>query len=149
MIKDFHNLVGTFNSSFSIFAFNVEEEKGLIITKPETKFINCGNRYEWRMIPFGQWLCLVHMSDNNINVWMLMVTTCDDNIQQWEWKGSYSEKYIKNHKFAFGDGIPNEKVVFLETLYRELWLDLEEPVLRENYMYALTSNFKMYMDENF
>ncbi|PKU86088.1 hypothetical protein MA16_Dca001919 [Dendrobium catenatum] len=120
-IKDLHNPVGTFNSSFSIFAFNVEEEKGLIITKPETKFINCENQNKWRIIPFGQWLCLVHMSDNNINVWMLMVTTCDDNIQQWEWKGSYSAKYIKNHKFAFGDGIPNEKVVFLETLYRELW----------------------------
>ncbi|PKU86059.1 hypothetical protein MA16_Dca001890 [Dendrobium catenatum] len=148
MIKDIKNPFSREFFSFSIFAFNVEEEKGLIITKPNTTFITLNLPYKWKMIPYEEWLCLVHMSGNNVNVWMMMVTTCDENIQQWEWKGSYSAEYIKNHKFAFGDGIPNEKVVLLQTLYRELWYDLQGGELGAH-MYPTTSSFKMYMDGNF
>ncbi|KAH0451094.1 hypothetical protein IEQ34_021786 [Dendrobium chrysotoxum] len=141
MINDIQNPNAGF-SSFSIFAFDVEEEKGIIIAKPETTFITSNQPYEWRMIPYEEWLCLVHINGNNINVWMIMVTTCDENIQQWEWKGSYSTQYIKNHKFAFGDGLPDKKVVLLETLYRELWYNLQGGEL-VSYMYPPTSVFRI------
>ncbi|KAH0450010.1 hypothetical protein IEQ34_020702 [Dendrobium chrysotoxum] len=138
-------------SSFSIFAFNVEEERGIIITKPETTFTTSNQPYEWRMIPYEEWLILVHMSGDNINVWMMMVTTCDEKIQQWEWKGSYSAEYIKNHKFAFGDGIPDKKVVLLETLYRELWFNLqggELDMYGRKFLMLLINSFFIYF-ENF
>ncbi|KAH0463376.1 hypothetical protein IEQ34_007958 [Dendrobium chrysotoxum] len=113
-------------SSCSVFEFNVEEEKGRIIKGPEVTFITPNQVYKWKMVPYQERLCLVYMSDEIINVWMMLVGTSNENIHQWEWKGSYSTHYIKNYKFTFEVDTPNQKVVLLETLYRELWYDLHE-----------------------
>ncbi|KAH0463375.1 hypothetical protein IEQ34_007957 [Dendrobium chrysotoxum] len=133
-------------SSCSVFAFDVKEEKGRILKGPEVKFITSNQVYEWRMIPYQERLCLVYMSNENINVWMMF--TSDDNIHQWEWKGSYSTHYIKNYKFTFEDDTPNQKVVLLETLHRELWYDLHKRDL-VGYIYPRTSILRISMDGNF
>ncbi|KAL0912850.1 hypothetical protein M5K25_016262 [Dendrobium thyrsiflorum] len=66
-----------------VFAFNVEEEIGKIITGPNATFITSNKPWEWRMVPFDERLCLVHMIDDDINVWMMMVVATNENVQRY------------------------------------------------------------------
>ncbi|KAK8936093.1 hypothetical protein KSP39_PZI012978 [Platanthera zijinensis] len=127
-------------STFTIFAFDVNAEQGRIITGPDEAVDLSHWPWKWEMIACEDMLYLVQILEKEMEVWMMTETAGEP--PGWERKGRVSFRRLKNHAFAFEDGISDHQVALLETLYREFWCVINKSLPEEFHPFYVQTYIK-------